>query len=174
MSDIGQIDTFFVVISKLFVCLWLIQLFMANNDHEEQLIDGNGLYTCKEMLEFQYSSWYDRYRDVALKSKIIRPLSEEFRKYLLSDGVYLPIGSEDWWACDHEYNYLIIDVEFSEGTSQFSDNDDQESISDDSSGSEPRPVYSFPELDKQIRDVVKEYGAVFPKLNFTSPRVSLV
>jgi hypothetical protein len=37
---------------------------------------------------------------------------------------------------------------------------------------EERPRYAFPDLDKQIRSAVDEYGAVFPKLNFSSPRVS--
>lgn len=31
--------------------------------------------------------------------------------------------------------------------------------------------FAFPELDSRIREVVREYGAVFPKLNFSSPRV---
>jgi hypothetical protein len=31
--------------------------------------------------------------------------------------------------------------------------------------------FAFPELDAQIRECVKEYGAVFPKLNFSSPKV---
>jgi len=32
--------------------------------------------------------------------------------------------------------------------------------------------YSFPELDAQIRATIHEYdGAVFPKLNFSSPKV---
>jgi len=30
--------------------------------------------------------------------------------------------------------------------------------------------YSFPALDARIRQVVKEYGSVFPKLNFSSPK----
>ena len=35
----------------------------------------------------------------------------------------------------------------------------------------PRKQYAFPELDQRIRDCVKEYEAVFPKLNFSSPKV---
>jgi hypothetical protein len=30
--------------------------------------------------------------------------------------------------------------------------------------------YAFPELDARIRTVINEYGAVFPKLNFSSPK----
>lgn len=36
---------------------------------------------------------------------------------------------------------------------------------------EEGPHYAFTELDAQIREAVKEYGAVFPKLNFSSPKV---
>lgn len=37
---------------------------------------------------------------------------------------------------------------------------------------EERPTnFSFPELDAKIRKAVSDYGAVFPKLNFSSPRV---
>ena len=33
--------------------------------------------------------------------------------------------------------------------------------------------FAFPELDDKIRQAILEYGAVFPKLNFSSPRVSV-
>lgn len=38
----------------------------------------------------------------------------------------------------------------------------------------PSHQYSFPELDAKIRAVVKEYGGIFPKLNWTSPRVRCI
>lgn len=31
--------------------------------------------------------------------------------------------------------------------------------------------FAFPDLDAQIREAISDYGAVFPKLNFSSPRV---
>lgn len=43
------------------------------------------------------------------------------------------------------------------------------SESDSDCGGEP---LAFPELDDKIRQAISEYGAVFPKLNFSSPRVS--
>jgi len=49
--------------------------------------------------------------------------------------------------------------------STLSDDDDNEE-----EDAEEGPRYTFPELDAQIRQVVKEYGAVFPKLNFSSPK----
>ena len=32
--------------------------------------------------------------------------------------------------------------------------------------------FAFPDLDTQIRQAISEYGAVFPKLNFSSPKAS--
>ena len=34
--------------------------------------------------------------------------------------------------------------------------------------------YAFPDLDLVIRQCVKEYEAVFPKLNFSSPKVCIL
>ena len=53
------------------------------------------------------------------------------------------------------------------------DDHDHDCDSDDEAGSSA-VRYSFPELDAQIRATIDEYGgAVFPKLNFSSPKVRL-
>lgn len=54
--------------------------------------------------------------------------------------------------------------------------DDEDEIGDSSSqpGSEyGTGRFAFPELDDKIRQAISEYEAVFPKLNFSSPRVSV-
>ena len=38
---------------------------------------------------------------------------------------------------------------------------------------EQHVAFAFPELDHKIREVIAEYGAVFPKLNFSSLRVRI-
>lgn len=53
--------------------------------------------------------------------------------------------------------------------SSLSDEEDNEEDED----SEERRKFAFPELDAKIREAVEQYGAVFPKLNFSSPRVSI-
>lgn len=53
-----------------------------------------------------------------------------------------------------------------DGTSEGEDEPDASAV--------PPHRYSFPELDAKIREVVKEYGGVFPKLNWTSPRVRCI
>lgn len=44
--------------------------------------------------------------------------------------------------------------------------------SETSGSSEPEaPHFAFPELDAGIRVAIEKYQAVFPKLNFSSPKV---
>lgn len=53
-----------------------------------------------------------------------------------------------------------------------SEEEDEEAGSEHESDDEPPPRrYAFPELDDKIRMCIKEYGAVFPKLNFSAPKV---
>jgi D123 len=47
------------------------------------------------LLSFQFSSWYPKFSHISIKSTVIRPLSEDFREYLDSDGVFVPEGSDD-------------------------------------------------------------------------------
>ncbi|EAU86237.1 cytoplasmic protein [Coprinopsis cinerea okayama7 len=106
------------------------------------------------ILSFQFSSWYPIFSDVSIKSTIIKPLSAQFREYLESESVFVPEGSEDVPA---------------ESTLSDDDKDESENGDEEEKGSPP-PTYSFPELDTQIRACIQKYDAVFPKLNFTSPR----
>ena len=59
--------------------------------------------------------------------------------------------------------------------STLSDDDSDGDDNDAASGSEEGdgPKFSFPELDVKIRSTIAGYGAVFPKLNFSSPKVPL-
>jgi hypothetical protein len=51
--------------------------------------------------------------------------------------------------------------------------DDESDDGEDSEDEEERRKFAFPELDAKMRETVKRYGAIFPKLNFSSPRVSI-
>ncbi|KAH9889813.1 D123-domain-containing protein [Cubamyces lactineus] len=102
------------------------------------------------LLAFQFSSWYPRFSAHSIKSTVIRPLSPAFREYLDSDGVFVPEGAEDVPA---------------ESTLS----DDEDAADEDESTDEPAR-FAFPELDARIREAIADYGAVFPKLNFSSPR----
>ena len=63
------------------------------NDLEMETYTGS--LSCKEMLEFQCSSWYHRYKDLTFKCIIVKPPDSEFRKYLESDGIFIPEGAEN-------------------------------------------------------------------------------
>ncbi|RDB17939.1 hypothetical protein Hypma_000901 [Hypsizygus marmoreus] len=117
--------------------------------------DSSSLFppqTPSYILSFQFSSWYPHFSSRSIKSTIIRPLSREFHAYLDADGVFVPEGSEDIPA---------------ESTLSDSDEDDEDDDEDEDS---PPPSFAFPDLDVQIRACVQEYGTVFPKLNFSSPK----
>ncbi|KAI0770519.1 D123-domain-containing protein [Fomes fomentarius] len=107
------------------------------------------LYAPHAILAFQFSSWYPQFSKATIKSTVVRPLSASFRQYLDSDGVFVPDGAEDVPA-----------------ESSLSDDDNSDSEDED----DERTRFAFPELDAQIRAAVAQFGAVFPKLNFSSPR----
>jgi hypothetical protein len=50
---------------------------------------------------------------------------------------------------------------------------DSESTPPEEADEAPRPTFSFPDLDNKIRECLDEYGSVFPKLNWSSPKVSI-
>ncbi|KAG2096524.1 D123-domain-containing protein [Suillus discolor] len=104
------------------------------------------LQTPDYLLSFQFSSWYPSFSPISIKSTIIRPLSQTFKEYLDSDGIFVPEGSEN------------VPAESSPS--------DQEDEDDAAVGQS----FSFPDLDERIRQIIKEYGAIFPKLNFSSPK----
>ncbi|KAG8907289.1 hypothetical protein FRC01_007737, partial [Tulasnella sp. 417] len=107
------------------------------------------------VLAFQTSSWVDLFSSITIKTSVIRPLPADFRQYLESDGITIPEGSEDVVA----QGSLSDDDESEQGSGDGPDHD------------EPLVKYAFPELDAQIRLIMAAYGgAVFPKLNWTSPK----
>jgi hypothetical protein len=49
--------------------------------------------------------------------------------------------------------------------------DDEDDCSTDDDEDFIRQKFTFHDLDGQIRECIRSYGAVFPKLNFSSPKV---
>lgn len=60
----------------------------------------------------------------------------------------------------------FCDLSHRQSSSSLSSEEDNE----DSDESDSATKYAFPELDAQIRQAIADYGGVFPKLNFSSPR----
>ena len=71
-------------------------------------LDEFPLLTPEHILAFQFSSWYPRFSSHSIKSTIIRPLSEEFREYLDSEGVSIPEGAEDLLVVSLHKLWIIV------------------------------------------------------------------
>ncbi|KWU47261.1 D123-domain-containing protein, partial [Rhodotorula sp. JG-1b] len=111
------------------------------------------LYTA-DVLACQFSSWYPRFRRIAPKATTVRPLPEDEHliDFLEADGLFLPEGSGPMGSVQ---------------ISELSDSESEEEEADD----DEQPVFSFPRLDAEIRSALEKYdGAVFPKLNWSSPQ----
>ncbi|KAG1814981.1 D123-domain-containing protein [Suillus variegatus] len=122
------------------------------------------LQTPDYLLSFQFSSWYPTFSSISIKSTIIRPLSQAFKEYLDSDGIFVPEGSEN---VSVGYNHhLFQSYSLPTASPAESSPSDQEDEDDAAVGQS----FSFPDLDERIRQIIKEYGAIFPKLNFSSPK----
>ncbi|CAE6470152.1 unnamed protein product [Rhizoctonia solani] len=102
----------------------------------------------RHVLACQTSEWYPTFQRKTIKTTIISGLGEDFRAYLESDGLIIPEGAED--------RQTIGEL-----------SSDEEMESDDDAS---MARFSFPELDRQIRQAVSTYEAVFPKLNWTAPK----
>lgn len=53
------------------------------------------ILTHDDVLAFQFSFWYPRFNKISIKSTVIRPLGDMFRRYMLSNGVHLPDSLEN-------------------------------------------------------------------------------
>lgn len=101
-----------------------------------------------------FKEWYSAYKSITVNSTVL-DLSDEFISYLKSDGVILPQGCE-----------------VPQQNDAHDDHDD--SSSETEWENEETPVAeapSFPALDEAITQSIQNLGgAVFPKLNWSSPK----
>lgn len=125
-----------------------------------------------------FKSWYPKYKRITPKATIL-DLDDAFVDYLKEDGLFLPDDDES----DDAY-VVKARVSASLHTNTYSARSRRLGSSDDPNGEEAgnddededairRPQYDFSKLSPRIQQVIDEYGAVFPKLNWSSPQVSL-
>ncbi|OXG26247.1 cytoplasmic protein [Cryptococcus neoformans Bt120] len=112
------------------------------------------------------SAWYDTFADITFPAKFIdlKELGEEeeFLRWLEADSIFLPEGSEGIQPPP------ISTASESPPMPRSRSNSD---ASDSSSSSSVAPVYHLPKLNAAVRQAIEQYdGAVFPKLNWTSPK----
>ncbi|CAG98013.1 cell proliferation protein CDC123 [Kluyveromyces lactis] len=117
-----------------------------------------------------FSSWYDKFKKYTPKAKIIQPLPEEFLRYLAQDGIRLSLEENDSTYNDHCLK-RDDDNEYSDWEAD-DDGDNDSDSDDDKNGKEEEmvPMVNFPDLHREIAEVIGEYGAVTPKLNWSAPR----
>ncbi|ROT42831.1 cell division cycle protein [Sodiomyces alkalinus F11] len=122
--------------------------------------------TKDHILNCSYDSWFPKYRQHALKSRIIK-LPPEFIDYLGEDGIILADDDQAQDERPEEEEWTA-----SAATSQRRRLPESESDSDSEPESDSRPPNErFPELHQQIKDTIRELGgAVAPKLNWSSPK----
>ncbi|ORZ34942.1 D123-domain-containing protein [Catenaria anguillulae PL171] len=109
---------------------------------------------------FSFEQWYPLFRRHTIKSVVI-DLPTDFVEYLHADGIALP-ESEALYTYDES-----VDTEAIASQSDSDSGDDD----DDDIASEAEPAPTFPALESAISAAIASLGgAVFPKLNWSSPR----
>ncbi|KAK9448815.1 D123-domain-containing protein [Limtongia smithiae] len=135
--------------------------------------------TCAHLRNCTFSSWSERYNHVTPKATVIKPVGRAFVEYLLSDGIILPpdetrksngsgwSSDESDWSDESEHDSDFDDQSFPDGESN-KDNNDKKKSSNTTAARDPS--ITFPHVAIEISRVLSKYGAVCPKLNWSSPR----
>ncbi|KAI6109635.1 D123-domain-containing protein [Pisolithus sp. B1] len=107
------------------------------------------------ILAFQFTNWYPSFTRVSPESAAIRPLGKDFKHLLEPDSIFVPEGSED----------VLVEKFWSRVVENTLSDDSDDEREDIATAGER---FSLPVLNERIRFVIREYKAVFPKLNFSS------
>lgn len=118
--------------------------------------------TCRHILNCSYHAWYNRYRSITPKARLIA-LSPAFISYLRADGIVLP--PEPSQDADAPGDIETDSGVFSASESQAEDDDTDEE------GRDSDPSAEWSDIHTRIQDTIKELkGAVYPKLNWSAPK----
>eukprot|EP00980_Cylindrotheca_fusiformis_P004546 scaffold965_cov93-Cylindrotheca_fusiformis.AAC.10 len=167
----------------------------TENEHEQHQ-DGP-FPLVEDVLQCQLSHWYPTFSNLAaaavlkpatqqtrqkqqrsnvtIPTRIIQDLPEDFKDYLLSDGLRLPLDATQLSSYVAKEKGQDDD---DEGWSSDDDNDDDEEDGehdDNAAGSEcsqqKQQQFHFPQLNEQIKNAIEYFGgSVIPKLNWSSPK----
>lgn len=115
----------------------------------------------------QTSRWYGQFKRWSLKTSLL-PLPSHFIDYLEEDSILLPRPPE--WLTEKFPNDPRLQ------TSDLSDDDwaeeaREEGAEEEAKGHETQySQHDFAELESKIAEALDQFGTVFVKLNWTSPR----
>lgn len=140
------------------------------------------LLSREQVVNCSFSNWYWRYKSHVPKSRVIKPLPQSFMEYLGADGIVLPedghyeveMGDGDGeysdWSDEDGGGDGGGDDEGDDEADDGDDDDDDEADKTDAS-KDPQQVFAqFQDVHDQIKQTIKEWGAVTPKLNWSAPR----
>lgn len=140
---------------------------MSTESHSTIEDDAGPVPTVAEVVECQVSSWYPKFAKLTQNSlgrtkgtiaTVCIDLPADFRAYLLTDGVQLPVGAKTSSLLSNQDEQCSSDEEEDVG-------DSTEELS------APPSAVSFPELDDAISAAIQELGgSVAPKLNWSAPK----
>lgn len=128
--------------------------------------------TRKNIENCAFSQWYPLFKSHTTRSRILKPVPQEFIDYLKQDGIKLPEDKEDnsFYTAGISNN---DDNEYSDWEEEDQDGD-AESANPKSENATKAvdPMIHFKEFHKQLKDTIKELGPVTPKLNWSAPKDS--
>ena len=157
--------------------------------------------TRRDVLQCQFSSWYPMFSNVPLEktakpgkrkhrsnvtitSIVLDDLPPDFRDYVLSDGIRLPLNATNVSSCappegdpasggarhdndDDDDDFWSSDKEQAGDHSGTNETEEEEYDSDD----QPPKQFSFPLLTEQMEAAIQSLGgSVVPKLNWSAPK----
>jgi hypothetical protein len=128
-----------------------------------------------------FKSWYPNFKRVTPKATIL-DLEDGFIEYLKADGLFLPDDDDDEESNDgcvrvetswtsYKSANMLEPITFTLHCSSAPDPNGEDSDEEDADDDMQRPKYDFSKLSPRIQQVIDDYGAVFPKLNWSSPQV---
>ncbi|OUM52679.1 hypothetical protein BVG19_g1888 [[Candida] boidinii] len=130
--------------------------------------------TREEILNCSYSKWYNRFKSNTLgKVKVLKPIPKSFIEYLESDDFRLPSDANEK---DPFFRPVVpsSDNEYSDWSEDEDANTEARNTQPEKSTSIKKlPVYEKPdfrEFHDQIRNTLKEFKKVSPKLNWSAPK----
>ncbi|CAG5121478.1 unnamed protein product [Candidula unifasciata] len=122
-----------------------------------------------DVLNCSFAAWYGTFQRVTFKSIVI-PLPEDFVRYLHTDGIVLPDGSQ----CGLYTKSKNLAMDGDDDDEDLRDDDLMKKYENDwqvPSNTEIAKAPDFGELDETVKTAITSLGGkVFPKLNWSSPK----
>ncbi|KAI9224120.1 D123-domain-containing protein [Blastocladiella britannica] len=124
-------------------------------------------YKMVNLAPFSFDKWYPTFRKHSIRSVVI-DLPADFVAYLHADGITLA-NNDQLYGYDETVNVEALDDD-ENGLDSAAEMTPDEDAAVSENGDAPEPP-TFPELEARVdAAIAKLGGAVFPKLNWSSPR----